>query len=224
MRYLHTVILAFLPLSLVTLAYTVERVPPAFDQQKLAEDIGGLKVGQQSLQQQVNDLKSAIEKRIDETRSSLKGNIDETKSSLKGSIDETKSSLKGSIDETNTWLRAMLAAIIGIFVAIAGGAIALWKQLGVIEGKVAGIQPNVELLWKLRPDMERLVGIRPELEQISDGFEEFKGDIGVLRERQSNMTSDIFTMNTSIERLISDQRETLQAVKNLSDRLNTQGR
>jgi chromosome segregation ATPase len=187
MYYLQAVILAFLALSLMTFSYAAEPVSPTFDQQKLAEDIGGLKAGQQSLHQQINDLKFSIEKRID----------------------DTKNLLKGSIDDTSAWLRVIFGAIVGIFAAIATGAIALWKQLGAIEGRVSGIQPNVELLWKLRPEMERLIELRPQIEHVTSMFEDII--------EQSKM------QELNIDRLLRDQQEVLRQVRDLTNRLSARG-
>lgn len=161
MRSRHATVLIVLVLSTATWGSATEPLPTPVEQ-RIADDISGLKRGQDTLQQQVSDLTGALEQHLIR----LRHTIDQGAEGHQKRLNALHDALQERLQETQMWLRLLLLLLGITCLASVGGAIAIWTQLRVHDRRLQAIQPSVDRLLELRPTLEELLQLRPTLEQI----------------------------------------------------------
>jgi hypothetical protein len=211
MRSQHATVLIVLVLSTATWGTTPEPLPTPVDQ-RIADDIHGLQRGQDTLQQQVSDLTVALEQHL----MRLRHTIDQGSDGHQKRLNALHDALQERLQETQTWLRLFLPLLGLTFLAIAGGAIALWTQQRVSDRRLQAIQPSVDRLIELRPTLEELLHLRPTLEQIGalrpmiEQIADVKSSMGHLTGAQLGTQQLVGDMHHDVNALLTDLRQLLQ--------------
>jgi polyhydroxyalkanoate synthesis regulator phasin len=204
MQYLQASVLSLLVLSLAAWVYAAEQAPSTSDQE-IAKAIVRLEEGQKFLQQQMNDLKTSIGENVN----LLRQDMDKVYSGLQKRVDAVEDSLRERISDANALLRLIIPMLGAIFLAIAGGATVIWRQVGIIEGRIERLkelQPSIERIIELQPSIERIIELQPSIERLVD----FQASIEQLEGAQQEM-------RTNVERIIREQQEVLRQMRVLSD-------
>jgi hypothetical protein len=211
MRYRHATVLIVLVLSVATWGSATEPLPTPADQ-RIADDISGLKRGQQALQQQVSDLRVALEQPL----MRLRHTIDQGADGHQKRLDAMNTALQERLQETQTWLRWILPLLGIMCLAIIGGAIVLWQRMRVSEGRLQAIQPSVDRLIELRPLLEEFLHLRPTLEQIGalrptiEQMAEVKSSMGHLTGAQLGTQQLVGDLHHDVNEVLTHLRQLLQ--------------
>jgi hypothetical protein len=211
MWYRHATVLIVLVLSTATVGSATEPLLTPVDQ-RIAAEINGLQQGQHALQQQVSDLRGVLEQHL----IMLRHTIDTWSDGHQKRLDALNNVLQDRMHDTHTWLRLILPLLGIVFLAIVGGAIAIWKQMRVSEGRIQAIQPSVDRLIELRPLLEEFLQLRPTLEQIGalrptiEQMAEVKSSIGHLTGAQLGTQQLVGDMHHDVNEVLTNLRQLLQ--------------
>jgi hypothetical protein len=211
MWYRHATVLIVLVLSTATWGAAPEPLPTPVEQ-RIVDDISGLQRGQQALQQQVSDLTVALEQQLIR----LRHTIDQWSDGHQKHLNALNNALQDRLHETQTWLRLLLPLLGIMFLAIVGGAIAIWKQMRVSDGRIQEIQPSVDRLIELRPLLEQFLQLRPTLEQIGalrptiEQIADMKSSMGHLTGAQLGTQQLVGDLHHDVNELLTNLRQLLQ--------------
>jgi hypothetical protein len=211
MRYRHATVLLVLVLSTATVGSAIEPLPTPVDS-RIAAEISRLQEGQQALQQQVSDLRVALEQHLIR----LRHTIDQWSDGHQKRLDALNHALQDRRHETQTWLRWILPLLGIMFLTIVGGAIAIWRQMRVSNGRIQAIQPSVDRLIELRPLLEAWLQLRPTLEQIGalrptmEQMADVQSRMGHLTGAQLGTQQLVGDMHHDVNELLTNLRQVLQ--------------
>jgi hypothetical protein len=103
-----------------------------------------------------------------------------------------------------------------MFLTIVGGAIAIWRQMRVSNGRIQAIQPSVDRLIELRPLLEAWLQLRPTLEQIGalrptmEQMADVQSRMGHLTGAQLGTQQLVGDMHHDVNELLTNLRQVLQ--------------
>jgi hypothetical protein len=218
MRSRHATVLIVLVLSTAPWGSATELLPTPVDQ-RLADDISGLKRGQDMLQQQVSDLTAALEQHLIR----LRHTIDQGADGHQKRLDALNNALQERLDETQTWLRWLLPLLGIVLLAIVGGAIALWTQRRIRDRRLQALQPSVDRLIELRPLLEEFLQLRPTLEQIGalrptiEQIADVKSSMGHLTGAQLGTQQLVGDLHHDVNVLLTHLQQVLQRLPEARD-------
>lgn len=134
MRYVWVLTLFFLQ-SFAPVAYAVE-VAPRISDREIIEALAELKAGQQTLQQQINDLKQSTQQQIEDLRRDMNQrfeNVDQRFNDLQQDMDQRFNDLRQDMNQRFNDVMTLLQILIGILVLVLGGMLAwlmvIWRRL-----------------------------------------------------------------------------------------------
>ena len=218
MRSQHATVLIVLVLSTATWGTTPEPLPTPVDQ-RIADDISGLKRGQDTLQQQVSELTGALEQQLIRLRHTL----DQGAEGHQKRLQAFNEALHERLQETQTWLRWLLPLLGITCLATVGGAIALWTQRRVRDRRLQALQPSVDRLIELRPLLEEFLQLRPTLEQIGalrptiEQIGDVKSSMGHLTGAQLGTQQLVGDLHHDVNVLLTHLQQVLQRLPEARD-------